>query len=151
METRDGETDENAVLQSLLCATDTRFGIIALGSNPNKWHFYERVGSQRASKIDSDEFAKKIVLQAKESSHPLKGDTLTQDELDRHRKTWKDLETEPVWCVTKVYHSKCRFKVGDLLSDDEYKKARTDYPGCPVKKGGTLTKTELDRHRKTWP
>ncbi|MDD9973835.1 MAG: hypothetical protein OXU27_07510, partial [Candidatus Poribacteria bacterium] len=79
-----------------------------------------------------------------------KGDILTNTEWTQLLKTWPDLETEPVWNVTEVFHSECPFKIEQELSDSEYQEARKEYPGCPVKEGDILTEAELERCSETW-
>ena len=152
VEFRNSEFSQKSILNSLLCATDTRFGIIVVGSNPNKWKFYERLGSELPREIKHSEFTSMVVAQAKETACPVfKGEVLPKKKWNEYKETWKTLKAKRSWCVTEIFHPDCPFTVGKELSDTEYQKARESYPGCPVKKGNILTKAELAEHRKTWP
>ena len=151
-DSEDSEFSQTSILNSLLCATDTRFGIIAVDSNPNKWKFYERLGSELPRKIEHSEFDRKVVSQVKEAACPVfKGDKISKEDWDKYSKTWNTLKSEKVWCVVKTYHPKCPLKIDEYISDDDYKRAQESYPRCPVKKDDILTKAELDEQHKTWP
>lgn len=153
VEFRDNKPDPESILFQLLCATDTRFGIITGGPNPKKWKFYERQGSNAPSEIEEGfEFTAKVIAQARETACPVfKGDKISKEAWDEYSKTWKTLKSEKVWRITKVYHQDCPFTTGKELSNAEYQEAREAYPGCPVKKGTILTKGELSEHCQTWP
>ena len=149
VEFRDHEPFKQSILDPLLCATDTRFGIRATSK---KWYFYERQGSRRPGEIEADEFAAKMIAQAREAACPIfKGDKISKEDWDRYSKTWKTLKSEKVWRVTETYHPKCSLKIDKYISDDEYKRAQEAYPGCSVEREQIITKAELDEQHKTWP
>lgn len=151
VEFRNSESSRKSILDSLLCATDTRFGIRA-GSNPNKWKFYERLGSELPREIEHSEFTQMVVTQAKEAACPVfKGDKISKEDWNKYNKTWNTLKSEKVWRVVKTYHPKCPLKIDEYISDDDYKRAQESYPRCSVKKDDILTKAELDEQHKTWP
>ena len=154
VEFRDGKSSpsQTSILDSLLCATDTRFGIRVIGSNPKRWDFCERQGANLPSRIECFDFSAKLAVQAKEAACPVfKGEVLLKKKWDEYSKTWKNLKAKCIWRVTEIFHPDCPFTPGKELSDAEYQKARESYPGCSVKKGDIITKAELAEHRKTWP
>ncbi len=55
------------------------------------------------------------------------GDILTPEERDKLNKTWKGLKDDPFWKITEVNNLECSLKVGKVISDAEYQKARTKY------------------------
>ena len=149
VEFRDHEPFKQSILDPLLCATDTRFGIRATSK---KWYFYERQGSRRPGEIEADEFAAKMIAQAREAACPVfKGDKISKEDWDGYSKTWKTLKSEKVWRVTETYHPKCSLKIDKYISDDEYKWAQEAYPGCSIEREQIITKAELDEQHKTWP
>ena len=152
IEFRDDKSYPKSILFQLLCATDTRFGIIAGGQDPKKWKFYERQGSNPPSEIkEGFEFTAKMIAQAKETACPVfKGEVLPKKRWNEYRKTWKTLKAERVGRVTKIFHPDCPFTVGKELSDAEGQKARESYTGCPVNKSDIITKAKLVELRKTW-
>ena len=55
------------------------------------------------------------------------GDILTHEERDELTKTWKGLKDDPFWKITEVNNLECSLKVGKVISDAKYQKARTKY------------------------
>ena len=77
---------KQSMLDPLLCATDTRFGI---RTTSKKWYFYERQGSRRPIKIEADEFAEKVIAQAREAACPVfKGDIISKEDWDKCTIVW---------------------------------------------------------------
>ena len=152
VEFRDSKSSPKSILDSLICATDAQFGIRAVGSNHEKWQFYERLGSDLPRKIDDVvDFTTKVIAQAKEAACPVfKGEVLSKERWNEYRKTWKNLKFEHAWRVTEVFHPDCPFTFGKKLSDADYRQAHNNYPGCPVKKEDVLTKVERDQYCQAW-
>ena len=125
-------------------ATDTCFGIYR---TDNKVSYYKQGDNNER---DQKEFEKAVKEQFKKASRPIKGTTLTKTEQENYAKEYPGLETEKLQRVLKVNRTDCPFKVGDELSDANYRKAREKYPDCPISKGKQLSKTEWEEHSKTW-
>ena len=55
------------------------------------------------------------------------GDKLNPKEWRRYSKAWKGLKADCFWEITEVNNLECSLKVGKVISDDKYQKARTKY------------------------
>jgi DNA-directed RNA polymerase beta' subunit len=77
-------------------------------------------------------------------------DKLTPEEWKKLDKTWEGLKADCFWKITEVNNLECSLKVGEVISNAEYQKARNEYQ-CPVKVGDQLTPKEWKIHSKTWP
>ena len=51
-------------LKSYLCATDTRFGIFAAGTNRDSWIFYENLRHNRFRRIERSDFERRVLSSA---------------------------------------------------------------------------------------
>ena len=75
------------------------------------------------------------------------GDILTPEERDKLTKTWKGLKDDLFWKITEVNNLECSLKVGKVISDDKYQKARTKYQ---YRVKYILTSEEWEDLNKNW-
>ncbi len=79
---------------------------------------------------------------------PKADDELTPTEWKK-LKTWKSLEAEPFWQITKINNKECPLKIGQVIFDNNYQKALKDYK-CDVKEGDIITKIKRTNLLKIW-
>ena len=143
---------KGTILNTLLSATDTQFGIIAHSVDRDKWIFVEKLGVNTFTyNFEHSAFEAMVTAQARKTACPVfKGNILPKKKFLEYKGTWKTLKAKSIWRIIKVYHPKCSFKSGEYISDDNYRQARVDYPGCSAKKGDIVSKAKLMELRKTW-
>jgi co-chaperonin GroES (HSP10) len=69
------------------------------------------------------------------------GEQITPKKWETLSNKWEGLKAESFLRITEVNNSECPLKVGDVISNAEYQKARTEYE-CPVKVGDSIIRTE---------
>ena len=151
---REFENVKGTILNTLLSATDTKFGIIAHSVDRDQWKFVEKSGINIFNNLKRAVFEAMAVAQVGKTSCPMKDEIFTKPDWEQHHNTWKDLNAERIWRVThvpKVFHTDFPFKVGDEISDTEYEQACKNYLGCSVKKGDILTEARLAKIHEIWP
>ena len=121
--------------------------------------FNEKYGEKRKELYSniSDTFKSSIDSLPDEVQQELKrlicsvkvGDTLTPEKWKNLKNKWKGLEAELFRRITEVVHPECLLKKGEVISDNDYQKARKKYE-CSVEVGDTFTLEEWKNLKNTW-